>query len=143
MKAAYIEHTGPPEVILYRRFAQAQARRRPGAGQGRSRGRQPDRHLHPQRHGRGEIARPFIIGCDLAGVVEAVGPEATRFKAGDRVWGSNQGLLGRQGTFAEYAAVDEQWLYPTPEASVNSDAAAAIALVGITAHLGPGARCAG
>ena len=57
---------------------------------------------------------PYIIGCDLAGMVEAVGPQATRFKPGDRVWGSNQGLLGRQGTFAEYAAVDEQWLYPTP-----------------------------
>jgi NADPH2:quinone reductase len=51
------------------------------------------------------------------------------------VWGSNQGLLGRQGTFAEYAAVDECWLYATP-AGVSDDAAAACALVAITAHLG-------
>ena len=51
------------------------------------------------------------------------------------MWGSNQGLLGRQGTFAEFAAVDEQWLYPTP-AGVASETAAAIALVGITAELG-------
>jgi NADPH2:quinone reductase len=43
--------------------------------------------------------------------------------------------LGRQGTFAEYAAVDECWLYPTPEEVSDEDAAAA-ALVGITAHLG-------
>ena len=78
---------------------------------------------------------PFIVGCDLAGIVEAVGPAVKRFKAGDRVWGSNQGLLGRQGTFAEYAAVDEDWLYPTPQ-GVTSEAAAALALVGITAHLG-------
>jgi NADPH2:quinone reductase len=67
--------------------------------------------------------------------VEAAGPDARRFKVGDRVWGSNQGLLGRQGTFAEYCAVDESWLYPTP-AGVPDEDAAACALVGITAHLG-------
>ncbi len=62
-------------------------------------------------------------------------PRVTRFKPGDRVWGSNQGLLGRQGTFAEYCAVEECWLYPTP-AGVEDQTAAALALVGITAHLG-------
>jgi NADPH2:quinone reductase len=51
------------------------------------------------------------------------------------VWGSNQGLLGRQGTFAEYAAVDEAWLHPTP-ASVSDETAAACALVSLTAGLG-------
>lgn len=81
------------------------------------------------------IPQPFVIGCDLAGTVEKVGPAAKRFKPGDRVWGSNQGLFGRQGTFAEYAAVDEGWLYPTP-AGVSDEHAAAAALVGITAHLG-------
>jgi NADPH2:quinone reductase len=82
-----------------------------------------------------ELPKPFILGCDLAGVVEAVGPEARRVKIGDRVWGSNQGLMGRQGTFAQFATVDEQWLYPVPE-EVSFEDAAAIALVGITAHLG-------
>ncbi len=81
------------------------------------------------------LSFPFIVGCDLAGTVEAVGPGSTRFKPGDRVWGSNQGLLGRQGTFAEQAAVGEDWLYPTP-AGVTDVQAAAAALVGITAHLG-------
>jgi len=79
--------------------------------------------------------KPYIPGCDLAGTVEAVGPNAQRFKVGDRVWGSNQGLLGRQGTFAEYAAVHENWLYATP-AGFPDEQAAAGALVGITAHLG-------
>ena len=82
-----------------------------------------------------ELPKPFILGCDLAGVVDAVGPEVKRLKAGDRVWGSNQGLLGRQGTFAQFAAVEEQWLYPIPE-EVSFEDAAAVALVGITAHLG-------
>jgi NADPH2:quinone reductase len=82
-----------------------------------------------------DIPLPYIVGADLAGVVEKVGPSAKKFKVGDRVWGTDQGLMGRQGTFAEYAAVAESWLYPTP-AGVNDDTAAACALVGITAHIG-------
>ena len=78
---------------------------------------------------------PFVVGCDLAGDVVACGAEVASLRPGMRVWGSNQGLLGRQGTFAEYAAVDERWLYPTP-ATVSDREAAAAALVSITAHLG-------
>jgi len=81
------------------------------------------------------LPSPFIVGCDLAGKVIEVGSGVTRFRPGDRVWGSNQGLLGRQGTFSEFAVVDEAWLYPTP-AEVSDEVAAATALVGITAHLG-------
>jgi NADPH2:quinone reductase len=81
------------------------------------------------------LPKPFIIGCDIAGEVVTAGPDAHRFRAGDRVWGSNQGVLGRQGTFAELLAIDEQWLYPTPQ-SVEDSSAAACALTGITAHLG-------
>lgn len=78
---------------------------------------------------------PCVTGSDLAGVVTAVGAGVKRFKTGDRVWGSNQGLLGRQGTCAEYASVREEWLYLTPQ-GVLDEQAAALALVGITAHLG-------
>ncbi len=87
----------------------------------------------------GTIAMPlpkqFISGCDFAGVVESVGENCSRFKEGDRVWGSNQGLLGRQGTSAEFAAIKEDWLYPSPE-GVDDQQLAATSLVGITAHLG-------
>jgi NADPH2:quinone reductase len=82
-----------------------------------------------------DIPLPYIIGADLAGVVEKLGPKAKKFKVGDRVWGTDQGLMGRQGTFAEYAAVEERWLYPIP-AGVPDETAAACALVGITAQLG-------
>ncbi len=78
---------------------------------------------------------PFVVGCDLAGEVVAVGDEVDVLRPGMRVWGSNQGLLGRQGTCAELAAVDERWLYRTPDSVCDRDAAAA-ALVAITAHLG-------
>jgi NADPH2:quinone reductase len=71
----------------------------------------------------------------MAGTVEAVGSDVKSLKPGDRVWCTNQGLKGQQGTFAEYCAVDERWLYPTPN-GVTDEAAAACALVGVTAHLG-------
>jgi len=135
MKAAYIQETGPPERIEYGDLPQPE----PGASQvlvkvAAVAVNPVDTYI---RSGAipFDLPKPFIVGCDLAGTVEAAGPEATRFKPGDRVWGSNQGLLGRQGTFAEYAAVDEAWLYPTPDEVSDRDAAA-IALVGITAHLG-------
>jgi len=78
---------------------------------------------------------PFVVGCDLAGEVVSTGAEVDGLRPGMRVWGSNQGLLGRQGTFAALASVHEQWLYPTPDCVTDRDAAAA-ALVSITAHLG-------
>ena len=81
------------------------------------------------------LPKPAITGTDFAGEVEAVGANVTRFRPGARVWGSNQGLLGRQGTCAEYVCVEEQWAYPML-AGLPEEAAAAVALVGITAHLG-------
>ncbi|MHC4177473.1 MAG: NADPH:quinone reductase [Planctomycetota bacterium] len=135
MKAAYIEQTGPPENIVYGDLPKPE----PSATQvlvkvAAVAVNPVDTYI---RAGTFELdlPRPFIVGCDLAGVVEAVGPEVTRFDVGDRVWGTNQGLLGRQGTFAEYAAVDQCWLYHTPE-EVDDQQAAAVSLVGITAHLG-------
>lgn len=80
------------------------------------------------------IPLPFIPGCDFAGKVESVGAGVTDLKPGDRVWGSNQGLLGRQGTLAEKIAVKREWIYRSPD-DVSDTALAASALTGITAHL--------
>ncbi len=135
MRAAYIERTGGPDAITIGELPKpepvgSQVLVKVGAVS-----------LNPVdtyiRSGSipAELPKPFVIGCDLAGTVEAIGPDVKRLSPGDRVWGSNQGLLGRQGTFAEYAAVDECWLHPTPE-GIDDQQAAAIALVGITAHLG-------
>src|SRR5947209_6762166 len=134
MKAAFIETTGGPEVIRYGDLP------RPEPGQGEILVRVGAAALNPiDLYIRaGTVAmplpRPFIPGTDLAGTVEASGPGAVRYRPGDRVWGSNQGLLGRQGSSAEYACVHEDWLYPTPP-EVSDVEAAAVALVGITAHL--------
>jgi len=135
MKAAFINHIGPPEVIQYGdlplpRLAGAQLLVKVQAVAVNP----VDTYVRAGSV-KMPLPFPFVVGCDLAGVVEAVGPQAKQFKVGARVWGSNQGLLGRQGSFSEYAAVDEAWLYPTPP-GVSDEQAAAIALVGITAHLG-------
>jgi NADPH2:quinone reductase len=136
MKAAYINATGPADTTI--QFGDL-PKPEPTASQvlikvGAVAVNPIDTYL---RNGANywELPKPFIIGCDVAGTIEAIGPQVKRFKVGDRVWGSNQGLMGRQGTFAAYCAADEQWLYPTP-APVTDDEAAACALVGITAHLG-------
>ncbi len=135
MKAAYIEKQGPPEVIQYGELPDAVA------GEGQVLVRMGAVAVNPIdtyiRGGLVDVALefPYIVGCDLAGRVEAVGSGVTRFSPGDRVWGSNQGIAGRQGSFSELVAVDECWLYPTPSKATD-DAAAASALVGITAHLG-------
>lgn len=83
----------------------------------------------------GELPTPWIPGCDFAGRVDQVGANVSSFDVGDRVWGSNQSMAGRQGTLAEELVVDQQWVYPTPD-GVSDEAAAAGALTGITAHLG-------
>ena len=81
------------------------------------------------------LPRPFVVGCDFAGTIEAVGSKVTRFQKGDPVWGSNQGLLGRQGTFAEKIAVDEGFVYPAPRGA-NHEVLASLALVALPAPLG-------
>ncbi len=135
MKAAYLETTGGPEVIKFGELPT------PEPKSGEVRVRVGAAALNPIdtyiRSGMVamNLPKPFVPGCDLAGTVDAVGPNVKRFKVGDRVWGSNQGLLGRQGTFAEFACVHEDFLYPTPP-GVSDEEAAAVALVGITAHVG-------
>lgn len=135
MKAAYFTATGAPDVIQYGELPI------PVPQHGQVLIRTEAVSVNPIdtyiRAGNVKFALPvpYITGCDLAGIVEATGPGCRRFQPGDRVWGSNQGLFGRQGTFSEFCAVSEEWLYRIPD-GVSSEAAAAGALVGMTAHLG-------
>ena len=77
-------------------------------------------------------ALPAILGCDGAGVVEAVGTRVTRFRPGDRVWFCHGGLGDDAGTYAEYSLVDEQVARAMP-ANLDFAHAAAGPLVLITA----------
>ncbi len=75
---------------------------------------------------------PSILGCDGAGVVDAVGTQVTRFKAGDAVYFCNGGIGGAPGNYAQYCVLDEHYLARKP-ASLDFIHAAAVPLVLLTA----------
>jgi len=70
-----------------------------------------------------------VIGADLAGVVEAVGENVTRFQPGDEVFG-----IGK-GSYAEYVCAREDKLAPKP-ANLTFEQAAVVAISGLTALQG-------
>lgn len=76
---------------------------------------------------------PAILGCDGAGIIEAIAPEVTQFKPGDEVYYCCGGL-GQTGTgnYAQYAVVEEHYLALKPKTLSFVEAAAA-PLVLITA----------
>ncbi|HVV02275.1 MAG TPA: alcohol dehydrogenase catalytic domain-containing protein, partial [Verrucomicrobiae bacterium] len=135
MKAAFINKTGPPEVITYGDLPDP----KPGPGECLVRVAAVD--VNPIdtyiRAGtiQAKIQFPYIIGRDLAGTVVQTGEGVNQFKKGQRVWVTGQGVAQRQGTFAEYAVVEEQWIHPTPD-NVSDEDIVAVSLVGITAQLG-------
>jgi NADPH2:quinone reductase len=71
---------------------------------------------------------PFTPGGEVAGVVEAVGPNVTSVKPGDRV-----ATVNAQGAYAEKTLVAASRLVPIPEGLAARQAAAAM-LQGMTAH---------
>lgn len=78
---------------------------------------------------------PAVLGIDMAGVVEAVGPGVTRFAPGDEVYGMVGGVGGLQGTAAQYLAADADLLAKKP-AHMSMREAASLPLVAITAWEG-------
>lgn len=81
-----------------------------------------------KRSGLYKVPLPSTLGEEGAGVVEAVGPDVTDVRVGDRVaWASVM------GAYAEYAVVKASRLVPVP-ANVDTRVAAAVMLQGMTAH---------
>lgn len=79
--------------------------------------------LKPRRH---------ILGSDIAGRVEAVGKNITRFQPGDEVFGD---ILAHMGGFAEYVCVREKALAPKP-AGMTFEAVSTIPQAGVIAVQG-------
>ncbi|WP_250434798.1 MULTISPECIES: zinc-binding alcohol dehydrogenase family protein [unclassified Caballeronia] len=75
-------------------------------------------------------ATPRVLGWDAAGVVEAVGPDVTLFKAGDPVYYA--GDITRQGANSEFHLIDERIVGAKPK-SLDFTHAAALPLTTITA----------
>jgi NADPH:quinone reductase len=80
------------------------------------------------RKGLDKAEIPMVLGNEGAGTVEAVGPDVTEVKAGDRVaWAMHR------GSYSEYAAVPASLLVKVPD-GLDFQAAAAAMLQGMTAH---------
>jgi NADPH2:quinone reductase len=135
MKAAFFRATGAPDVIEYGDLPE------PICGPDQCKVKVAAVSVNPIdtyiRNGANywPLPNPFVTGSDLAGTIIETGENVKQFRIGQRVWASNQGLMGRQGCFSEIATVDSHWLHPSPDCVEDTDLAA-VALVGITAHLG-------
>jgi NADPH:quinone reductase-like Zn-dependent oxidoreductase len=128
VKAAWRDRYGGPGVVSVRDIAQPQ----PQSGQllvrvqAASVNRADLDNLYP----RWQFLRLFLglrrprshgIGTDFSGVVEALGPEVTKFEVGDRVLGELN--VAVQGAFAELVVVTEQSLARIPDEMSFVDAA--------------------
>jgi NADPH:quinone reductase-like Zn-dependent oxidoreductase len=89
----------------------------------------------PENRLLGGLLRPRarVLGCDIAGRIEAVGGDVTAFRPGDEVYGdlSSSGF----GAFAEYACAPETGLAHKP-AGMTFEQAAAIPQAGMLAVQG-------
>lgn len=73
---------------------------------------------------------PAILGTDIAGRVDAIGPAVTSFAVGDMVYG--RGGIFRDGSYAEYAVVGDSELAMLPT-TIDAEAAAALPHVALSA----------
>jgi NADPH2:quinone reductase len=76
----------------------------------------------------------YILGVDVAGVVDALGPAVTAFAVGESVVGLSPWLTTQAGTNAEYVVLPASALAHAPE-DVDPVAAATLPINGITASL--------
>ena len=75
---------------------------------------------------------PAILGCDGAGVIDAVGDAVSALKTGDEVYFFHGGIAPVAGNYAEYIVLDERFVAHKPK-SVDFCQAAAAPLVLLTA----------
>jgi NADPH2:quinone reductase len=128
MQALMCESFGPPEGLVLREIAVPA----PGSGEVLIRVQAsgvnfPDSLIIQDKY-QIKAPLPFAPGGELAGVVETVGPDVTRFRPGDRV-----AALTHWGGFAEYALASEERMTLVPD-SMDLDTASAFTLVYGTAH---------
>lgn len=76
-------------------------------------------------------APPFVLGWDVSGTVEAVGPGVTLYKPGDEVFGMLPFPRGH-GAYAEYAVGPTRAFVPKPD-RLDHVQAAAVPMAGLTA----------
>jgi len=126
MKAVRIHQFGGPEVLKLEELPTPQ----PGPGQALVKIEATGVNFIDVYHRTGLYPAPLprLMGVEGAGVVDAVGPEVTEVRVGDRV-----AYTGIPGSYADYAIVPSERLVTLPS-SVDARNAAAAMLQGMTAH---------
>ncbi len=126
MKAAYIEQTGSPEVLVFGERPMPA----PAAGEVLVKIAAAGVNFADinVRSGVNKVPLPAIPGMEAAGIIEKIGEGVTGFAPGDRV-----GYVMVRGSYAEYAVVPGKMLARIPEGTSLETAAAAM-LQGFTAH---------
>ena len=147
MKAITFDSYGPPDALHLAEIDRPAV----GAGDVLVRVRAAGANPYDWHSLRGEpyigrllsgLHRPkgYGMGADLAGVVEAVGPNVTRFAPSDEVFGEVNGEVPGQpllelGSFAEYVSAKEDNLEPKPT-NLTFEEAAAVPMAAFTALQG-------
>lgn len=125
--AIRVHETGGPEVMRWEEVEVGE----PGPGQVRLRHTAVGLNYIDTYHRSGgyKVPLPTVLGMEAAGVVEAVGPDVTELKAGDRV----AYCTGPIGAYSEARLMPTDKLIPLPS-WIEDRQAAAMMLQGLTAQ---------
>jgi NADPH:quinone reductase-like Zn-dependent oxidoreductase len=128
MRQVWITKAGPPEVLQVREAADPE----PAAGQVRIRVRAAGINFADlmARVGLYPDAPkiPCVVGYEVSGVIDALGPGVSTFAVGDRVFG-----MPRFGGYTDTLVISERQAFKMP-AAMTFEEAAALPVVYLTAH---------
>ena len=130
MKAVRVHRFGPPEVIALEDVPKPEPSNGEVVVQVKAAGIGPWDALI--RSGKSALPQPLplVLGSDLSGVIDSIGPGVEPFKVGDEVFGvTNERFTG---AYAEYALAKAAMIAPKPK-SLNHTHAASVPVVAVTA----------
>lgn len=134
MKAAIINHFGPPEVLKIEEVEKPVPNDNQVLIKIQFTGINPvDTKVRAGTSGMSkQLQLPAILGWDISGTIKKVGKNVTEFKTGDEVFGCI-GFPGLGKTYAEYTVADPKLITKKPY-NVSFEEAAAVPLAGLTAY---------
>jgi len=130
MKAVRVHRFGPPEVITLEDVPKPEPNNGEVVVEVKAAGIGPWDALI--RSGKSALPQPLplVLGSDLSGVIDSIGPGVEQFKVGDEVFGvTNERFTG---AYAEYALAKAAMIAPKPK-SLNHTHAASVPVVAVTA----------